>query len=962
MLYFEHLNEIIKTMPDKPAFTADGRSITFSELDLEAAKVYRFLKEKGIGAEQIVQILMPKELHFFSCMLGVWRAGAAFVLVQDDYPQERIDFIRNDANCVLVLDQRLFDEIMKNETPLEGFEAADPHQLAYVVYTSGSTGTPKGILHEYGNVDKCVSSVPAKEDREDIPEEKPLAGPLSFVHTILNLVYNTMDGITTLLEPEEKLRDFNYFRNFILEKKLTSFYLPPSYIRLYKEPSPYLKVIGTGSEPANGLYYPGGVPAIKNTYSCSEAGFAVMSCILDKAYDVAPIGRPLPGVEAVLMDEDDHIVEGVGEGELCIKNDYFRGYLNQPELTAYAKRGGYFHTADVCRRDADGLYYIVGRADDMMKINGNRIEPAEIEAAVEQVTGLDEVMAKGISQDGRSFVAVYYIREQALRQGILEGKKLRIDEEALRQRLPQYMIPAVYVPLDAFPLTASGKKSRKELPVPDADALVSDYVAPENGMESYLCEKMAEVLGRERVGAEDDFLLYGDSMKCIELVSACDEIALSSKLIFQYKTPREIARHVQEKRTQEELDQENRKAQEQAWPLLPGQLQNIYFQSYMPDSDFLNIPVALRMKKEVDADRLCRAANQVLQHHPGLHVRIGKEDATGAYSQKYEETLFTPVTTEDMTEQDFREKLPTLKAPFEIEGGKLYRCGVIRTEEAVYFYLIIHHVISDGASVDLLRKEILQSYQREQYAGESDYYFGILKHAEEAKESEAYRNAAAYFGKRFDDRLKSGIPIGLRPDHDSKERNASLIAFKDAFERKANRDVTFYMTAALLAEAWYNEEDFAFLLTIYADRDDPVRLASAGYLAAFLALGLDTTKPSTALLQEMKEQNEFAITHTEYSYVDDRIGDSSMMLRFNYQKDENGGQDTTDLVEEKLKLPNAMVMPGVFGVTFFDHGTYEKIGFAITYVKDCYEKESVEHYAELFFKAVDYLEGKDAVL
>ena len=109
MLYFDYLTETIQTMGDKPAFTYDGKSITFSEVDQEAAKVYRYLKEKGIGAEQIVQILMPKALHFFSCMLGVWRAGAAFVLVQDDYPQERIEFIRKDANCVLVLDQTLFD-------------------------------------------------------------------------------------------------------------------------------------------------------------------------------------------------------------------------------------------------------------------------------------------------------------------------------------------------------------------------------------------------------------------------------------------------------------------------------------------------------------------------------------------------------------------------------------------------------------------------------------------------------------------------------------------------------------------------------------------------------------------------------------------------------------------------------------------------------------------------------------
>lgn len=953
MLYFDHWKRVVSEKPDKAAFVADGAAITYAEVDTEAAKVYRYLKENEIGAEQIVMILMPKGLHFFSCMLGVWRAGAAFVLVQDTYPKERIDFIRKDTSCALVLDQGLFDKIIQNTKPLASYEETEPHRLAYVVYTSGSTGTPKGILHEYGNIERCVSSVPAREERADIPEEKPLTGPLSFVHTLLNLVYNTMDGITTLLEPEEKLRDFNYFKNFILEKKLTSFYLPPSYIRLYKDPSPYLKEIGTGSEPANGLYYPRGVPAIKNTYSCSEAGFAVMSCILDKAYDVAPIGRPLPGVEAVLMDEDDKIIEGEGTGELCIKNDFFRGYLNQPELTERAKRGGYFHTADVCRRDADGLYYIVGRADDMIKINGNRIEPAEIEAAVKELTGLDEVMAKGFVEEERSYVAVYYIRKNAEELGILEGKSLIVDEDALRERLPQYMIPSVYVPLDEFPMTASGKKSRKELKAPDLNALLNEYVAPDGEMETYLCRKMAEVLGRERCGAEDDFLLFGDSMKCIELVSICEEIELSAKLIYRYKTPRKLAAVVKKKRSAEELAKENRAAMEKDFPLLPGQIQNLIYQKSAPESGFLNIPLIRKMGEDVNPERLCCALNEVLLKHPGLHIRIFQDEKTGEYRQRYEASYFTPVTIERMSEADFQKRLPELKAVFAIENAKLYRAGVIVTEEAVYYYLVMHHLISDGGAVAVLRSEIYESYR----AKAPDLYFSILNGMEKAKHTPQYEEAKRYFAERFDEKLKNGVPLGIRMDHVSDGRTLGRIIADGRLRKSDKRDVNFYMTAAALAEGWYNETDFAFLLPIYSDRDDPSRLNAAGYLVDTIVLGLDLGKEKTPreLLTQMRAQFEYAITNTEYNYLEDKIGDSSPMIRFNYQR-KTEPDPVMEAFEERVTGEMPTVMSGVMSITFFEEEDEDAIQFSFNYASECYEKESMERYEELFFRAVDFLD------
>ncbi len=160
------------------------------------------------------------------------------------------------------------------------------------------------------------------------------------------------------------------------------------------------------------MYYPGGKPTIYNTLGMSEAGFLLAGYNLDKAYDIPPIGRPMiPFEDLHLEDENGRRIVGPGEGELCYRNLYFRGYINLPDKTKRALRDGVFHTNDLARRDENGLFYVIGRLDDMFKINGNRIEPAEIERRVREATGLEQVIARGIADGGHSYVCAYFLKE-----------------------------------------------------------------------------------------------------------------------------------------------------------------------------------------------------------------------------------------------------------------------------------------------------------------------------------------------------------------------------------------------------------------------------------------------------------------------------------------------------------------------------------------------------------------------
>lgn len=957
MLYFDYLEKIIKEHGSIAAFNAEGESITYAEADQEAARIYRYLREKRIGKEQIVMILMPKGLHFFSCMLGVLRAGAAFVLVQDDYPVDRIDFIRKDSGCVLVLDQALFDKVQESVKPLEGFEQTDPHQLAYLVYTSGSTGTPKGVLHEYGNLDEVVNRSYSAAPK--LPFERPLLGPLSFVQSIMNVFNNTMLGITTCLEPETKLRDFEDMKKYIFDKKLKTIYLPPSYIRLYKEPSPYLEVIGTGSESACGIYYPGGKPAILNTYSCSEAGFPVMQFLIDRPYDNAPIGTPMPGVEAVLMDEEDHIIEGAGQGELCFKNDYFRGYLHQLELSRKAKRGGFYHTFDLCARDAQGIYTIIGRMDDMIKINGNRIELAEIEAAVQRCTGLSKVVARGFEEEKRSFAAVYYIKEEAEKLGILDGKRLVIDLTALERILPQYMMPTYYVPIDALPLTASGKIDRKQLAAPKEEDWIEEYAAPENETERYLCDKMEKVLNVDRIGATDDFFaLGGDSMRSIELVSECEKLVLSSKQIYRLRTPREIAKHVMKRGAFSELVEKNKRAMEKEWPLLPGQHVVIHFQEICPNSGFANVSTVVRFRDTIDPVRMEKAVNWVLKSHPAIYTRI-YQNPEGKICQRYEPGFYECLSIQKMTEEEFAAVKNDLTKPLPIFDSKLYRGGLVQTEKGLYFYFIMNHVVVEGSTVNLLMTDIFNTYLDQDKDRIPDCYFSLLEDMTELRNGKGFHDAERYYGELFDEKLRSGVPIGLKTDHESLKRTEGKMILPEAFAVKGNRDGIFYMTASMLASAWYNGTNFSFLGSVYAQRDDPVRMASAGFMSSGLTFGLDIskyTKPKK-MLEEIWKQNSYGIAHTEYNYSVEKNMDSSLMVRFNYLKGILDWKDDSEYIAETITLPRSEEMPGALMIVLAENRAKGKTTLTIAYAKEIYEKKHMERFAELFVKAVNYLES-----
>ncbi|MBQ8136111.1 MAG: AMP-binding protein, partial [Clostridia bacterium] len=465
---------------------AHSKGVTYAQLDDMSGRVYGWLKDAGIGTEDFVLIDLPRGVLPVIAMIGVWKAGAAWALVEDTYAPDRIAYSRSDCGCKLEISMQNWEDIMRRPT-LPGHETPDAHDAAYAIYTSGTTGRPKGVLHEYGNLQRAIDSIRI-DGVFPFSEKDAIAtlAPMNFIATVIVIVaaLNIYCGKNYIVS-YSTIKNTSALAKFFLTKRITVTFLTPSYARkLGKHTGPFLRMLFVGSEPANNLYLK--QLDLFNIYAASESGFAVGFFKIDKPYETCPIGKPQVETKIMLLDEAGNEVPAGETGELCFADPYVRGYINLPEETSRAFVDGLYHSGDLAMQNENGDYVLLGRSGDMIKINGNRIEPAEIEAAVKEELGIGWCAVRGFEEEDKSYLCAYYMEDISF-----EAAKLR---NALMRRLPYYMIPTYYMKIDTIPLKANGKMDRRALPAPDARDFQSNYVAPTNETERAICEAMAQVL------------------------------------------------------------------------------------------------------------------------------------------------------------------------------------------------------------------------------------------------------------------------------------------------------------------------------------------------------------------------------------------------------------------------------------------------------------------------------------
>ena len=847
-----------------------SRGITYAQLWDMSGRVYACLKKNGIGRENFVLLNLPRGVMPVIAMIGVWRAGAAWALVEDTYAPERISYIRNDCGCRFELNADNWADVMHTDSA-EGYENPDEHDAAYAIYTSGTTGNPKGVLHEYGNLDRAIQSIRiGGEIPFDEHDRLALLAPMNFVASVIVILaaLNVFCGKSYIVS-YATIKNPLALGRFFLMKRITITFLTPSYVRMLGDKTgPFLRMLFVGSEPANNIYSK--KMELINVYACSESGFAVCVFRIDQAYETCPIGKPAVDTRVLLVNEEGEEVDGDGIGELCFENPYVRGYLNLPEETDRAFVDGIYHTGDLARQDPNGDYVLLGRSGDMIKINGNRIEPAEIEAAVKQAMNIEWAAARGFEEDGKSFLCAYYT------------ENITVDSEKLRgemmKRLPYYMIPAYYMHIDKIPLKPNGKLDREALPKPDISDFRSDYAAPETDIQKALCAAMEKVLKLEKVGIHDDFYeMGGDSLSSIEMITESALPGLTASQIFRGRTPEKIAELYEEALEGghgTDPDEENREALQKVHPLTREQLYMFNYQLYTPASTMYNLFSVMKLDKEAfEPEKLAEALEKAIRNHPAL-LTMFDYDKDGNLVQCYRPDMMRPIRVEEMTEFEFRFVKDTLVYPFKLIGGRMSRCRVIETEKAVYVFFDVHHSLFDGTSLKVFMGSIGKAYMGMPL--DPDYYYLMLREREEAAESDFYEESRRYFEERYDNIEWSGYP---KCDFESRENEmgelitpleitqAELTEAERSFRISRNE---LFITIAALSIAVYNRAYDVKLSWIYNCREDLQMMTTVGLLFRDLPVGLRLHDDLTLrdVFADVHDQVQKGIEHSCYPYVD----------------------------------------------------------------------------------------------
>ena len=940
----------------------DGRrNTTYARLNDISDRIATYLIEKGVGRDDTVAISLTREMEYVACILGVMKAGAAYVPLEDHLAVERKNYIIKDCACKYVFDVRDIGVAMRRPRIAEWVEA-DEHDLGLIIYTSGSTGNPKGVMQEYGVFDYMWKSV--YEQNADYLGEPggkvlnvALISPMMFVASAIVMNMAIYHGSTIHVISMETVRNLPVMIRYFQEHQIDTTFMTSSLAKQAdKIPGLSLGVVFIGAELVTDLY--SDKYRICNCYSMSETG--CVSCLykIDQAYPVTPVGYPLASLKPRLINENREPAEKAGV--LCLKLKYFRGYRNLPEKTEEAfieiDNERYFITGDIAEIDDQDRYIIKGRSDDMIKIRGNRVEPGEVEGAIERCfPDITMCSVKGFKDPKTgNYLCAYYVAKREIDPGEFRKK--------LEKEITAYMMPSFFVKMADLPRTATGKIAKGQLPAPDHAEQRAEYCAPSGPLEEELCRAMGEALGIEKFSATEDFIaLGGDSLAIMGLVADTRIQGLSFKEIVEGRTPRKIA-ELCEKNGMTVGEKDSVKVvHHSSYRLRAIQSWLFDLQLIHPKSTAWNLPFLIRLGKDskLDRERLLQCFKEVIAAHEVFGTRFYFDLETGYLRQKFVpvsiETVSPETTVEHVSEEQMEEILETLVQPYRLTDSDLFRLRAFDTGDDFYIYFDVHHSIIDGTSFTLVFREIVERYEgREIPKAEIDFEDII---ARELMTDPAVIKEDTRFWMKELSRFSEEKYLPAKDHETGLDEDDELFLVlegvtEDLVKASGESENVFFMTASLLAQAAYLDQNEAFMCWIYNGRDTAEKIEMIGLLICQLPLYISLAEDRTIvdLMEEVKGRIQEQMQHLNGTaqIYESMIVDNAMTFLF--QQD----MRSAPVIEgEELEVTDDL--PGVKTATnTLDLELLkDDDGYVLMMDYDCglYKEETIMAYGTLFEKA-----------
>ncbi|MFS0516530.1 amino acid adenylation domain-containing protein [Nostoc sp. UIC 10607] len=754
--------------PQAVAVESGQNQLTYQELNIKANQLAHHLQKLGVGAEVLVGICVDRSLEMIVALLGILKAGGAYVPLDPAYPAERLTYMVQDAQISVLVTQEKWSSLISdysgqvicldtqqdeiaNESECNLFNTVKPNNLAYVIYTSGSTGKPKGVMIEHQslvNFTQMALALPAA----GIAQYKISASDRILQFTSMSFdvsaeeIYPCLScGATVVLRTEEMASSLASFVQQSQDWQITVWDLPTAYWHLIvnelvtgqiKLPQS-LRLVIIGGERAlpeqvrMWLKFVGNFPELINSYGPTEITVAATICTLSNLSATElegteiPIGKPIgDNIQVYVLDQNLQIVPTGTIGEIYIGGaGLARGYLNRPELTAEKfiqnpfNNSKLYKTGDLGRYLPDGNLEFKGRIDNQVKINGFRIELEEIESVLNQHPQISQT-AVIVREDtpGNKRLVAYVVPYQ----------KMEINctnlQSFLKNKLPSYMVPTIFVDLDTLPLNPNGKIDRQALPAPK---LQENFVAPRNAQEETLAKIWCQVFGLEQIGVDDNFFqLGGHSLIATQILSRIRDVFQVEVSFGQLLENPTINHLVQVIVQQQQLKQSSPLAKIQPisregyLPVSFAQERVYFIEQLAPSMSAYQFQESLRFKGYLNISILEQSLSEILRRHEIFRTTFPAVE--GKLVQLIHPPQAVVLTVIDLqnfpkAEQEAEVERLTdeaIQKPFDISQLPLIRWKLLKLSDQEYVLVHVeHHMVHDGWSFNLFLRELLTLYQ-----------------------------------------------------------------------------------------------------------------------------------------------------------------------------------------------------------------------------------------------------------
>jgi amino acid adenylation domain-containing protein len=997
----------VAVRPEAIALKFDDEAISYEALNQRSNKIANYLKGLSTGKETLVAVCIARGIDMIAGILGILKVGGAYVPIDIDYPKERINYILNDTGAKIILSSSMGSALLHDldamiveldNEPLIEIQSSEnlntvinQNQLAYVMYTSGSTGKPKGVMVEHGGVVNLAAGQTVA--LRLVPGMRTLQfASIGFDASCYEIFNTLLSGGSLVLCKKEAILSAEEFKKLLDKQKVELAVIPPSFQQAIADSLGTVKTIVSAGEALNettGRYLQSQGVRLINAYGPTES--TVCATLTDEPIrtdKIIVIGRPIANTQIHIRTASGELSPIGVPGEICIGGvQVARGYLNQPELTnekfinnRYSEEPNakLYRTGDQGRWLADGNIEYLGRIDDQVKIRGYRIEPGEIEQVLLQYENVRQavVLARADKQGIKRLTAYVVMDVAAYNKQELQNY--------LGERLPEYMVPRLWVNLQSLPLTPNGKTDKHALP--EAEAGNEDiYAAPQTATEEKLVKIWEELLGVEKIGTKDDFFeLGGHSLLAMRVISQVRrELNKELKIrdLFVYSNIADLAKQLEDKgaeTTDSTIKSINPRPE---YISLSYSQERLWFIDRLEGSVQYHIPAVLKLEGEVNIPALENALKTLVEHHEVLRTVIREQEGQG---YQFVKTNRWSLKQSQSSESEAELKIYISKEagrPFDLSQADMLRAELIATGMDSYvLLLVLHHIAADGWSMPVLVSGLSKLYNSFSKNEVPQLSIPEIQYADYAIWQREYldgtnlQSKLSYWEEKLACTARLELPIDhMRPAVQSTK--GSVYEFTIAKEQadklqklSLEQGATLYMTLLsvfkVLLYRYSGQEDIC-VGTAVANRDREETAELIGFFVNTLALRTEVNGEESfpVLLSKVKQTTLEAYGNQDVPFekvveavVKERDLSRSPLFQVMFVLQNTGTILALELGDLKITGERAGEHSSKYDLSFNAEETKDGIRFAVEYNTDLYEAETIArmggHYAELITSVI----------